>query len=279
MKQLSIIMPVYNAGNTIDKAINSVLEQKQDDIELLIIDGGSTDDTKEVVNKYKNQVDCFISEHDKGYADALNKGIKIATGKYVMMLAGDDYLIKNSLKSALSSMKADTDVWCGAIVEKMKYGYRIDKSYKDLNRLYYECSLRHPATIFRKKVLEICGGYDTSLKCAADRELFLRLYTMKAHFQVEEIPMVVFSMEGMSVKDPKQYAIPEDRLVSQKYGLTQEQIENNEQQITKTFQHIHNTEMCKILLSKIGLLPTICKIIGKPDSCLDRKALEKMDIR
>lgn len=279
MKELSIIMPVYNAGSTIEKAIESVLRQKQDNIELLIIDGDSTDNTKEIVKKYIGEVDCFVSEKDKGYADALNKGIKYATGKYIMMLAGDDELIKGALNGALASIKQDTDVWCGAIVEKMKYGYRINKSYKDLNRLYYECSLRHPATIFRREILENCGGYDTTLKCAADRELFLRLYTMKAKFQIEEIPMVLFSMEGMSVKDPTQYAIPEDRLISQKYGVNIETIRDNEKKIAKTFQHIHNTESIKILLAKLGLLSAVCKVIGKPDSCLDKKTLKDMGIR
>lgn len=278
MKELSVIMPVYNAGDTIENAIESVLKQKRNNIELIIIDGNSKDNTTEIIKKYSNKVDFFVSECDRGYADALNKGIEHATGKYVMMLAGDDQLIQGALNRALTSIKEDTDVWCGAIIEKMKYGYRINKSYKDLNRLYYECSLRHPATIFRKALLEECGGYDTSLKCAADREIFLKLYTMNAKFQIEEIPMVVFSMEGMSIKNPNQYAIPEDRLISQKYGVNPIEISNNEKKMAKTFRHIHNTEIIKSFLSKVGLLPIVCKLIGKPDSCLDKKTLREMNI-
>lgn len=279
MKSLSIIMPVYNAGSSIQKAIESVIRQKTEDMELIVIDGGSSDNTMDVVRRYQENIDYFVSERDSGYADALNKGIAKANGEYYMMLAGDDELIDGAIKNAMGSLRQGTDVWCGTIVEKTKYGYRFNKSYPDLTRLYYECSLRHPASIFRKETVVNCGGYDTSLKCAADRELFLHLVTMGASFQIEDIPMVVFSMNGMSILDPSKLAIPEDRIVSAKYGLTEEQLIDNENSITKTLLRIHRTEKIKVFLSKLGILPIICRIIGKPGSCLDHKTLKKLNIR
>ena len=109
--RISVITAVFNAKDTIVDAIESVLSQSHDDIELVVIDGSSTDGTKELIEIYRDRIHIFISEQDDGIYDALNKGIKLATGDVVGFLHADDLFESNSVLSdvaaAFSTSSAD----------------------------------------------------------------------------------------------------------------------------------------------------------------------------
>src|SRR5260370_31771531 len=89
--KISLITVVYNAQNTIGRCIESVLKQKFNNIQYIVIDGGSTDNTTQIIGKYKDRIDFFISEPDQGVYDAMNKGIAMATGDIIGTLNADDY--------------------------------------------------------------------------------------------------------------------------------------------------------------------------------------------
>lgn len=261
---ISVIMPVFNSGKTIQRAIESVLIQ--DDVELIIIDAGSTDETLSIIKKYSNQIAYWVSEKDRGYADALNKGIRHAKGEYVMMLAADDELIKNSIYKAKQSMHSDTEIWCGALIGHDIRGYSYIESDSNLNHLSSGCSLKHPATIFKKSVFEKYGWYDDSYKCSADWEIFMRFWKKGAIFQIESIAMVIFEKEGMSSKNT-QLVLREAKKISEQYEL-----EFSEEQI------IHDMRPrlfgLQVVLARLKILPIIYKIAGAPDGCLDSKRLK-----
>ena len=203
-KLLSIIIPVYNNIKITD-AINSVLKYKRDDYELLIIDGNSTDGTKEVIEKYGAQVDCFISEKDKSVHDALNKGIKKAKGEWIFFLAADDILIYDPIL-ILSGELGGVDLICGNIIEEyQKNKYRIAVSDSRLEMLEYNCSIRHPATFFRRKLYEKYGLYNGEIKCAGDREIFLRFKKNGANFKFIDKNIVLFRYGGLSTANPMKY--------------------------------------------------------------------------
>jgi len=270
---VSIVIPIYNGENTIARAIESVINQNCQDFELIIVDGNSSDNTMKVIEKYKNHIKVIISEPDKGYSDAFNKGIKVSSGDFIMMLAADDWMLPLAVDKFKNTVKTDTDVWCGTIIQKMPYGYRLRKSNPDLNRLKYECSLENPASFYKRSLFNKFGLFDIDLKCAADREMFLRLYFHNVKFQIEQIPTVVFDMGGLSTAEPEKYGLPEDEKISILYGLPENE--------AKTSSELHITLLLKekkiapikLFLSSIGLLPLIYQIFGNSDGCLTKSNL------
>jgi glycosyltransferase involved in cell wall biosynthesis len=100
--RISVITVVYNAEDTIARCIDSVISQKYPDIEYIIIDGGSTDNTLQVINQYRSSISHFVSGPDKGIYDAMNKGIKLATGHIIGTLNADDCLADADVLSAVA---------------------------------------------------------------------------------------------------------------------------------------------------------------------------------
>src|ERR1035437_10961175 len=106
--KVSIITTAYNSSLTIEDTIKSVLDQDYPDIEYIIIDGGSTDGTMDIVNKYKDRIAKIVSEKDEGMYDAMNKGIKLATGDVIGILNSDDVYTSNDvIRTIVDKLKAD----------------------------------------------------------------------------------------------------------------------------------------------------------------------------
>ncbi|MBP9970812.1 MAG: glycosyltransferase, partial [Paludibacteraceae bacterium] len=96
--KISIIIATYNASKTLNRCLDSIVSQKNSEVELIIIDGGSTDETLSVINSYSSDIDYVLSEKDNGLYDAWNKGIKAAKGDWIMFLGADDQLLSNALE-------------------------------------------------------------------------------------------------------------------------------------------------------------------------------------
>lgn len=115
--KISVITVVYNGELLIKKTIQSVLNQTYDNVEYLIIDGESKDKTIEIVQEYKEQITNWISEPDKGLYDAMNKGLKMATGDFVLFMnAGDAFYSEKVLENAFAKYDAETDVLYGEVM-------------------------------------------------------------------------------------------------------------------------------------------------------------------
>ena len=113
---VSIITVCYNSASSIEYTIQSVISQKSQNIEYIIVDGGSNDQTLSIIDKYSSQIDVLISEKDKGIYDAINKGIKHASGDIVGFLHSDDiFKESNIIKKICDSFKADIDLVYGDI--------------------------------------------------------------------------------------------------------------------------------------------------------------------
>jgi glycosyltransferase involved in cell wall biosynthesis len=207
--RISIITVCYNAAKTIKDTIQSVLSQTYKDIEYIIIDGASTDNTMAIVNKYKGRIAKIVSEKDKGMYDALNKGIALATGEVVGQLNADDFYFDKTVVERVA--KAFHETGCDATYGDLQY---IDKlNTRELARLwragdYTPWKLQigwmppHPTFFAKKSVYTSNGGYRLDMKLAADYELMLR-FLKKGKIKMFYLPQTLVYMRagGMGEKN------------------------------------------------------------------------------
>ena len=168
---LSIITIVFNGEKYLETTIKSVLSQTYQNIEYIIIDGDSIDYTIQIVNKYKDKISKVISEKDKGIYDAMNKGISMATGDYILFLnAGDELFDKNTLEN-IFKLQENADVYYGDTVvvneEREIVSNRRLKPPKILNwkSLQWGMVVCHQSFIVKRS---LCPSYDLSYKISAD---------------------------------------------------------------------------------------------------------------
>lgn len=180
--KISIITVVWNNAKTIKDAINSVLNQSYKDIEYIVIDGASTDGTIAILQSYGDKIK-FISEKDNGLYDAMNKGIRMATGDVVGILNSDDFYASNKilqivadefLKGNIDSVYANLE-YIDANDPKRVIRYWRSKKYQEgLFRSGWHPA--HPTFFVKKEIYEKYGVFDLSFKIAADYELMLRFF-------------------------------------------------------------------------------------------------------
>ena len=180
--KLSIITTVLNSEDTIEDTILSVLGQTYNDIEYIIIDGKSADGTTDIVDGYRDRIAKFISENDCGYAEAMNKGIRMATGDVVGFLHADDIYATAEVIAQVAKMFEERDIDClwGDLV------YVSRKNPQKVIRYWRSCDYRnylfnsgwmppHPTFFAKKRVYEEYGYFNTDLQISADYEMMLRL--------------------------------------------------------------------------------------------------------
>lgn len=178
---VSIVTVAYNGERHIEQTIRSILEQSYRPIEYIVVDGGSTDGTIDIIAKYEDRIDYWISESDKGISDAMNKGILLSSGELIAHLHADDYYSGPSVVSSVCSeyLRHPGALWLtgginivareGTILEEIKvrkYSY---------NRLIRGNILLHPATFVTRQAFEQVGGFYGGYRYAMDYDLWLRL--------------------------------------------------------------------------------------------------------
>ena len=179
---LSIVIANYNYGRFLEAALTSVLNQKTDQIELIVVDGGSTDNSIEIIRKYASQIVWWISEKDKGQSDAFNKGFSHATGKYLMWLNADDILLPGSLRKVIGKLESHPDAqWFTANAVLCFNDGRIHQAWwgphvypNVLQRKNSPVVVFAPSSIFSKCIFEKVGGFDITHKYAMDTALWLK---------------------------------------------------------------------------------------------------------
>lgn len=185
--KISIISPSLNQGNFIEETILSVLSQEYENLEYIIVDGLSTDETLSILEKYSDKV-TWISEKDSGQTNAINKGIRTATGEIIGYLNSDDILLPNTLKVVAQAFQENPAVmWVTGksliIDEDGKNIRKLITIYKNLYlRMHNFKSLllvdyiSQPATFWKKEIVSEVGYLDESLEYVMDYEYWLRIY-------------------------------------------------------------------------------------------------------
>jgi glycosyltransferase involved in cell wall biosynthesis len=180
--RVSIVTPSYNQGQFIEETIRSVLLQGYPDLEYIIIDGGSTDGSVDIIRKYEPWLAYWVSEPDKGQADAINKGWRKATGEFLSWLNSDDILLPNALVQAVSHLVANRDsllVYCDqrVIDENSNTLFEIhlpDFELRDVIRSWLN-PVNQPGFLMRSEVLKCVGFLDENLSFSMDFDYWLRI--------------------------------------------------------------------------------------------------------
>ena len=177
---VSIVTPSFNAAEFIEETIRSVLAQDYPRIEYLVMDGGSTDGTREILERYGSRLQ-FVCEPDAGTSDAINRGFRKAKGEILAWLGADDLYLPGAVSAAVAALEEDPAA--GAVYGG---GYWIDETGRTLGRypteapydpamFRRECPICQPACFLRREAVEAVGGLDQSLQSAFDYDLWIRL--------------------------------------------------------------------------------------------------------
>ncbi|MEO9656077.1 glycosyltransferase family 2 protein [Marinomonas sp.] len=194
-KKISVIVPVYNNEEYIESCLKSITSQTFRDFELIVIDGGSIDNTNRIIDKYKENIDSFVSEKDNGIYDAMNKGIKRSTGDWLIFLGSDDRLYgKDVLHDIFHLLNFDNG--------KVIFGNVIyDNGEKFMSSLDWRILLRntlHHQSAFYHKSLFNGKGFSSEYSILADYEINLVAYLRKCKVKYIDINIAQCSELGIS---------------------------------------------------------------------------------
>lgn len=182
-RRVSVVIPSYNQGRFLERTILSVLNQDWPNLELIVVDGASTDDSVEVIRKYEPHLAWWVSEKDAGQTQAIVKGLRHATGPYVTWLGSDDILMPGAVRRMAEELDREPRA-------SMVYGGvafidphdRVIKctAYRDmtLDSLLYKkhSTIAQPSSLLRRETLDAAGGLDESLHYCMDYDLWIRLH-------------------------------------------------------------------------------------------------------
>lgn len=217
--KITVVTVSYNSAGTIRRTIESVLQQNHKELEYIVIDGGSTDGTVDILREYADKITYWCSEPDRGIYDAMNKGIIKSTGKVIAFLNSDDWYEDNVLGAVEECfLSTNADIVYGNFAREGKSEERkiIDLSHIDFEELHYEWPFCHQAMFFAKAWFDKIGLYNENYKISADYEWVLKAYVNKAKFV--HLPKIIctFSIGGFSTIHEKKCA---DEVRSLCFGL------------------------------------------------------------
>lgn len=196
--KVSIVTVCYNSAATIRDTIESVLAQDYADIEYIIVDGASKDNTLSIVNEYRDRISTVISEPDKGIYDAMNKGIQAATGDVVGILNSDDFFTSNkSIDHIASGFTSGVDaVYADLVYVKQDNPTAFSRLYSSAGftkwKMRFGFMVPHPTFYARRELFDRFGYYKLSYRVAADFELMARFFT--AGINAKRVNAIVVSM-------------------------------------------------------------------------------------
>ena len=190
---ISIVTPSYNQGKFIEQTIRSVLLQSYPKLEYIIIDGGSSDESVEIIERYSGWLSYWISEPDKGQSHAINKGMSKARGELVAWLNSDDWLEPKALQSAALTYRQAPEGaagitgrcrWVKGDVTEIRLAKTV---YHSLLKKTVRYGLQQPSTFFSKEIFDLVGGLDQRLHYVMDRDLWLRIQSRGFEFQTTDL--------------------------------------------------------------------------------------------
>lgn len=204
LPSISIVVPNFNGGSTISKTLESLIDQNYPHLEIIVVDGGSSDNSLEVIKKYQSYLTDWISEKDNGQSNAINKGFTRCTGEIVNWLCSDDQLLPGALlevgKRFASCPEIDVLAGCSRLV----YTYENDRIYikrptlKRINLMPARNAIAQPSCFYRRKLLKRPNPIDESYNYAMDFELWNYFKSCGARWACTDSELSVAFQDGQN---------------------------------------------------------------------------------
>ena len=202
--KLTVITVTYNACFSLEKTILSVINQDYSNLEFIIIDGASVDNTKRIIKKYEKDINIWISEPDKGIYEAMNKGIGMAKGDWINFLnSGDTYTHAETLTKLSQKIQSESDIVYGDRFYLKNNKKKLQKAMP-IETIFKRMPFGHQATFFKREIIKKIG-FDETYKFAADYNLLMQLYLENYKFQHVKLPICNYVSGGRSESGLRPY--------------------------------------------------------------------------
>jgi glycosyltransferase involved in cell wall biosynthesis len=214
---ISIITVVRNGVSTLEQTILSVINQTYKNIEYIIIDGGSTDGTVDIIKKYENHLACWVSEPDKGIYDAMNKGIDKATGEWINFMNSGDWFYSKSVLTDIFNNKetVHSDVIYGSYYSNIYGKSKITHiKHSKINNIKKKMPFCHQTAFTKSNIITY---FDTRLKISADYDFFYKLYNNGYQFEETDIDVAFYDGNGSSFNNFMLYSV-EKFIIRKRYN-------------------------------------------------------------
>jgi glycosyltransferase involved in cell wall biosynthesis len=219
MYKLSIITINYNNKEGLQRTIESVVNQTWQDFEYIVIDGGSTDGSKELIEQYQDKIDYWVSEPDNGIYNAMNKGIVKATGEYLQFLNSGDELFSDSVLQENKDQFNNEDLIYFDLLQVFSDS---TNSYIFPNKISYKTflinTIGHPTTLIKKELFHKYGLYDETLKIVSDWKFFF-LVVAKFNVSRKKVNNVFakFYMDGLSSSNYASVHLERQKVINESF--------------------------------------------------------------
>jgi len=215
--KISIVTLSFNQAAWLERALRSVVEQDHDDIEYIVVDPGSTDGSRDIIERYRDRIAVYIDTPDEGPADGLNKGFAAATGDIFAYLNADDALLPGALSDVVAAFgrypDADILVGHGFIVDgagKVSRHFR-SASYAPWRFAYGAAVVMQQSTFFRAAAFRKTGGFNKANRTSWDAELYMDMALAGAHIRIVDAEWSIFTIHEDSITGSNRLAEETDR--------------------------------------------------------------------
>lgn len=201
--KVSVVTPSFNQAEYLSETLASIFDQRYPDVEVIVIDGGSTDGSLDVIKKHEGRIAYWESEKDRGQAHAINKGFEKATGEILCWLNSDDVFLPGALDAVAHFFGAHSD-WDWISGPSLKFGqgaYEVSGFYelpRDRAEWFVHCPISQPSTFWRRSLYERFGGLDESFHFALDYEYWLRFVIGGVPMHFVDRPLSAYRLHDVS---------------------------------------------------------------------------------
>lgn len=197
---LSVVTVCYNSVGTLEETIQSVLGQNYPRLDYVIIDGGSTDGTQAVAERYRDRLGYFCSEPDKGISDAFNKGIRHAQGDLIVIINSDDVLLPGALQAVADAYEEGVDIYRGNVIIRNKETGFTGRDIPSMKfpLMPFFVSVDHQGTFVAASAYKRWGLYDLNFRYMMDHDFLARCYQGGARFKYVPADLAEFRLGGVS---------------------------------------------------------------------------------